>query len=128
MDDRGTTTITRTYIVRSAALALALVLAFALAGMITCGKAFAITAGTPAQATHGTLSISADAAAGSTITLAVGETATVKVSPYQHVQYKGCTKPECPNGCAELVEDCFTVGKGCMCNGPAPELRGGART
>ena len=110
------------------ALALALVAAFMLPNMAVCTQAFADD--TTKEYSHGTLGISSKAADNeNVITLAVGETADVTIAPYQHVQYKGCDKPGCPEACDELMEgsetisECFTVGKGCICNGPAPALR-----
>lgn len=68
---------------------------------------------------HGTVKISADDTAG-TIELEVGQTATVKVSPYQHMQTRGCGMSECPEICGGT--GCFTPNEGCVCD-PSPELR-----
>ena len=65
---------------------------------------------------HGTIEITADGASADVIELEVGQTATVKVSPYQHMQYEGCGRPECPASCeSEHSMACFEKGKGCVC-------------
>ncbi len=67
--------------------------------------------------THGDIAVASDDATDGVIELEVGETATVSVTPYEHVQYKGCGRSECPNECesAHGVE-CFVPGMGCKCD------------
>ncbi len=71
----------------------------------------------PSTYTHGTIAVSSDDATDGVIELEVGETATVAVTPYEHVQYKGCGRSECPDECesAHGVE-CFVPGMGCKCD------------
>ena len=72
---------------------------------------------TSGELRHGTVSVSSEQASGDIITLKVGQTATVSVSPYAHMQYKGCGKSGCPGSCESLHEmDCFVPGMGCKCD------------
>ncbi len=66
---------------------------------------------------HGTVSIASDSASSSNvINLKVGETATISVTPYVHLQYKGCGMPgKCPDNCEEFGRVCFVEGFGCTC-------------
>lgn len=73
---------------------------------------------------HGDIEISSDAATDNVIELEVGETATITVTPYQHVQSKGCGRAECPDDCEEYMPGaCFEPGIGCVCDGRDPVLR-----
>ncbi len=73
---------------------------------------------------HGNIAISSDAATDNVIELKVGETATITVTPYQHVQSKGCGRAECPDVCEEYMPGaCFEPGIGCVCDGKDPVLR-----
>ena len=71
----------------------------------------------PSTYTHGNIAVASDDATDGVIELTVGETATVTVTPYEHVQYKGCGRSECPDECesAHGVE-CFVPGMGCKCD------------
>lgn len=66
---------------------------------------------------HGAVSIASDdASASGVISLKVGETATVSVTPYVHLQYKGCGMTgKCPEKCEEYGQVCFVPGFGCSC-------------
>ena len=71
---------------------------------------------------HGTVTISSEDATGDVINLKVGDTATVSVSPYAHMQYKGCGKSDCPEDCeSEHGVQCFVTGMGCKCDHAAVE-------
>ena len=101
-------------------LAVALTLTFTLP-LFPAGYASADTALTAtSEYNHGTIVISSEAASGTTITLGVGQTAAITVTPYQHVQYTGCLKEQCPESCAEeyskYITTCFVEGKGCSCD------------
>ena len=74
-----------------------------------------------AQYNHGSIAISSDDAVASeegdeVIEIAVGESATITVTPYQHVQARGCSTSFefCPWGCGEGY--CFVSGLGCFCD------------
>ena len=73
---------------------------------------------------HGDIAISSDAATDNVIELEVGDTATITVTPYQHVQSKGCGRAECPEICEDVAPGaCFVQGIGCVCDGRDPVLR-----
>lgn len=55
---------------------------------------------------HGTIKVEADA-----VSVQVGDTVNVTVSPYVHVQYRGCGRADCPEICGGLT--CFEKGLGC---------------
>ncbi|WP_158539833.1 InlB B-repeat-containing protein [Gordonibacter sp. 28C] len=100
-------------------VALVLCMGLMVPSTLTTNKAYAATD----EYSHGNIAVSSDEAANDVIELAVGETATITVLPYQHVQYQGCGRPECPQDCeAEYGKTCFETGKGCVCD-PAPVLR-----
>ncbi len=69
---------------------------------------------------HGNMTITSEEAEDNVITLDVGEEAEITIHPYAHDQYAGCTKSDCPDGCAST--SCFLPGYGCQCN-PIPTLR-----
>lgn len=105
-------------------LALTAVLSAAMVApsVMPAGYAFAdavaqAQADTSTQYRHGTVAIEAASAQGDVITIKKGETATVAVKPYEHRQYKGCGKGDCPEKCeADHAMDCWTANMGCRCD------------
>ncbi len=69
---------------------------------------------------HGNMTITSTEAEGNTITMEVGDEVEITIHPYAHNQYTGCSKSDCPDGCAS--PSCFTPMYGCGCN-PTPLLR-----
>ena len=103
-------------VVLAVALCLALLLPVAPAGTASADSSLVASD----DYSHGTIVISSDAASDDVIELAVGQSATITVTPYQHVQYTGCLKEQCPESCAEeyskYITTCFVEGKGCSCD------------
>ncbi|MBP3384252.1 MAG: hypothetical protein J6M22_02195, partial [Firmicutes bacterium] len=87
-------------------------------GLILGSANMTVQAEETTQYSHGTVGITSDAAdSTNVISLKKGETATVSISPYIHVQYKGCGKEKCPASCEEEYGvPCFEVGNGCKCD------------
>ena len=64
---------------------------------------------------HGTIKVEVDA-----VSVQVGDAVNITVSPYVHVQYRGCGRADCPEICGGLT--CFEKGLGCGCD-KTPEKR-----
>lgn len=76
--------------------------------------------------THGTIAVTAQVDGkdvDDSVTMKVGDAMNISITPYQHVQYPGCDAPACPGPDACVGQDCFTVGKGCVCAGTDATLR-----
>lgn len=99
--------------------AVCLLSLLALSALPGSPKVCAAAAGDIPAYTHGTIAaIGSDE--GDVIVMDAGGTAEITISPYVHVQYKGCGRAGCPDICGGY--DCFEVGKGCKCEGTDDSL------
>ncbi|MGI6736937.1 MAG: fibronectin type III domain-containing protein [Anaerovoracaceae bacterium] len=94
-------------------LVLSAVLVLSLAGSL----ALASETYTSEEYNHGTISIRADEAESGSLSMAPGDQAVITISPYMHVQYRGCQMSDGTKSCPDICggEICFVRGKGCSC-------------